>query len=421
MASSSIPNPDDTVSRIQSGASLGNRERLNRVGSRTGSGSTGRRIVSAVLVVLSSLPTAGCDDDPPAPTRPAVRAPARVELNPVSFSLPVGGQGTIVASVRDASGALLPASIAWSASDETIATVSGGVVRALRAGSTTIQATAGGVGAIAAVSVTGPSSVPARLDVAPSRADLQVGGTQQFYGLARDNAGIALPDAPTWSSADPTIATVSPSGLVTALRVGSTTVTARTGQVSAVALVTVSAANSAVTIQIDNKLLARVSVSVAGQSLGTVPRSETRQVEVARANTITLSWEVVEPVLNGRLLGDRMAGTFTLSNPGSTVRLEINNLVGSQSYFAPIVTNNATVPLAMMTNGGLQSENRCDCVVPANSSSVFIGYYLLYSNSNVRAFRSGMNYTGAYWEFFNFTNRVEPASGAVTFTLNSAP
>lgn len=106
-----------------------------------------------------------------------------------------------------------------------------------------------------------------------------------------------------------------------------------------------------------------------------------------------------------------MSGTFEIVNPPGRQELTVDNIVADQSYFVPFITNGTGTGLLMEVNGGLQSQNRCNCVVAANTNNVAIGYYRLFSNSNVRAYRSGSNYTGQYRFFEKFLSFVENQSG----------
>ena len=62
-------------------------------------------------------------------------------------------------------------------------------------------------------------------------------------------------------------------------------------------------------------------------------------------------------------------------------------------------------------------ENRCNCVVKAGIETP-IGYYLLYSNTDVRAYQ-GSDYNSAYY-FWNFDEHftVEEDTGKVTLVVN---
>ena len=83
------------------------------------------------------------------------------------------------------------------------------------------------------------SPTVASVTVSPAVDTLQTGATAQLRAVVRGSAGDTLAAQPTWTSADTTIAPVSASGLVTARKAGSTTITAATGGHSGTALVTV--------------------------------------------------------------------------------------------------------------------------------------------------------------------------------------
>src|ERR687892_278430 len=86
------------------------------------------------------------------------------------------------------------------------------------------------------------SEAVATVIVAPPADTLAVDETVQLNAVARSSSGTTLSKTIDWSSGDPQIATVSSSGVVSALRAGSTTITAtsegKSGQSSIVVLTT---------------------------------------------------------------------------------------------------------------------------------------------------------------------------------------
>ena len=77
--------------------------------------------------------------------------------------------------------------------------------------------------------------------ITPPGAGLVVGGTQQLTASPRTSSGIPVPGRTvTWYTSDEGIATVSASGLVTAVALGEATITARVDQITAGVLVNVS-------------------------------------------------------------------------------------------------------------------------------------------------------------------------------------
>jgi Big-like domain-containing protein len=71
-----------------------------------------------------------------------------------------------------------------------------------------------------------PSAAVASVDVQPTSGTIDPGQTLQLTATPRDAAGTALTRAVTWSTSAAAVATVSSTGLVTALTAGSATITA---------------------------------------------------------------------------------------------------------------------------------------------------------------------------------------------------
>lgn len=180
-----------------------------------------------------------------------------------------------------------------------------------------------------------------------------------------------------------------------------------------------------VRVNVTNKLNRSITISVNGKVVGGVPAYETRYVE-AQVASLKLSFTVDQPVLSGRTLGDTMSGVFSeVSSPSGTYNYTVWNKIGENYFFAPLITNRTNVAVEIMTNGGLRSENRCDCTAPAYSTRVASGYYQLFSNSNLRLYRSGSGYSGSYryWgtDATPLHTLVDAESGVREFLLSTAP
>jgi outer membrane protein OmpA-like peptidoglycan-associated protein len=136
----------------------------------------------------------------------------------------------------------------WRSSNPAVATVSQtGTVTAVGEGSATISATAAAVSGNATVTV---AQAAATVAVSPATASLtSLGATQQMEASARDANDNAFPGATfSWTSSDPSVASVAASGLVTAVGNGTAQITATSGGHNAVATVTVAQATSAVAV-----------------------------------------------------------------------------------------------------------------------------------------------------------------------------
>ena len=184
----------------------------------------GSTVITATLGVKSA--TASITVDLPA---------ARIALDSNSATLmSVGATVKLSATVYDVNNdAISGAMVAWESGDTSVATVSAsGLVTAVARGSTMITATSGGKSATASITVDLPA---ARIDISPGSVSLtSVDETEQLTATVYDANNDEITGATvTWVSGKTTVATVSTGGLVTAVADGSTSVTARSGSVSA--------------------------------------------------------------------------------------------------------------------------------------------------------------------------------------------
>lgn len=152
---------------------------------------------------------------------------ATVTVSPASASLGVGDDLMLTAVTRDAAGNVLPGrSVAWASVDPAVARVSGsGLLTGVAPGTTTVTATSEGVQASVAVTVTTASV--ATVTVSPASATLGPGDEVTFTAETRDAAGVVLEGrSVAWASSNPSVASVSGSGVVTGVAPGSTTISA---------------------------------------------------------------------------------------------------------------------------------------------------------------------------------------------------
>jgi uncharacterized protein YjdB len=166
---------------------------------------------------------------------------ASISLAPAGDSVEIGqdSQG-FIATLRDAGGKTLTGrTIGWSSANEAIATVdASGRVRGVAVGQTFITAEVDGRSATANIKVIIPLAQivlnPDSLDVPLTTSKLLVASLIGPNGEAITGRTI------TWSSANPAIATVNGGGIVSAVTLGNTTVTAAAGSKSATAKVHIS-------------------------------------------------------------------------------------------------------------------------------------------------------------------------------------
>ncbi len=156
------------------------------------------------------------------------RAPvARVLVTPSPASVIVGQSVQLAATTVDVNGDTLSGrAVAWSTSNDNIASVSQtGVVTGKGAGTAVITATSENQSGSAQVTVA--LAPVASVTVAPTPVSLVRGQAQQLTATTRDAGGTVLSGrVVTWSTSNAAVATVSSSGMVTAVGVGTAEITA---------------------------------------------------------------------------------------------------------------------------------------------------------------------------------------------------
>ena len=252
---------------------------------------------------------------------------------------------------------------------------------------------------------------------------MNVGELYAFQALVSGTSDTRV----TWSTNPMGVATVSSGGVVSAVTPGTTTIRATSvaePSAFATATVTVNAVQSnTIEIVVTNALLNAVNVTVNGMPVGSVPASSTRQTVVPRTASVTTGWSLVRTTTTeGVPVGDVISATFgAVTNPGDRINYTIDAVIDQMYIFRPTIANQTGVSLLMGVNEGLQSQNRCGCTVPPFSPATALGYYRLFSNTNVRAYRDGTNYTGGYIYWDSFAPAVDALSGYILLNATFPP
>src|SRR4029077_15398633 len=162
------------------------------------------------------------------PTGPS----ATITVPPTPVTLSISGTQQFTAVGQDAGGNVMAITPTWAVVAGGGAINNTGLFTAATVPGTfanTVQATSGRLSGTATVTVTtGPL---ATITVTPTPVTVSISGTQQFTAVGQDAGGNVVAIAPTWAVvAGPgtvgAVATVSGSGVVTGVAVGSATVTA---------------------------------------------------------------------------------------------------------------------------------------------------------------------------------------------------
>ncbi|HEX5748481.1 MAG TPA: Ig-like domain-containing protein [Archangium sp.] len=205
------------------------------------------RLVVSSLLLLTVVVQTACD-----PAEKPTATLTGVSVTPPSITLSAGAtqQLTVTGTYSDGSTKSVTANATFASDTPATATVSspGGRVTAVAAGTARITATVSGKSASTTVTVSA-SSGPTLSSIAlgPSPASVVQGGTLQLTvtGTYSDDSSRPLTTGVTFSSNAEGIATVSTSGVVTGVSVGSATLTAAAGGKTTTLEVSVTAASTA--------------------------------------------------------------------------------------------------------------------------------------------------------------------------------
>ena len=159
-----------------------------------------------------------------------------ITLNETSATMETGGTLRLTATLTPSTA---KATVAWSSSNPSVASVSEGIVTALAEGSTTITASAGGKSAKCAVVVSNKTVKVESITLSKTEVALDVFGNTEITLTATIYPENATNRTVSWSTDNKNVATVDSDGNVTALASGTARIKASASGVSATCVVTV--------------------------------------------------------------------------------------------------------------------------------------------------------------------------------------
>ena len=219
-----------------------------------------------IFALIFALMT-GCGGGGGGGGSPATKTLVSLALSPINPSISKGAvqQFTATGTYSDNSTQDVTISAAWTSSITSVATISNaagvnGRATSVAAGTTTITAAIGGVSASTILTVT-PATLLS-LAVSPTNPSISLGSPQQFTvtGTYSDNSTQDVTISATWTSSAASVASISntagANGRATSVAVGTTTITAALGGVSASTTLTVTggAANNVIPITVNGSL-----------------------------------------------------------------------------------------------------------------------------------------------------------------------
>jgi len=270
---------------------------------------------------------------------------ASVSLDKTSATVSLNGTETLTATVLPATAT--DKDVTWVSSNTGIATVSGGTVTGVAAGTATIMALTKDGGKTATCTVTVVVAVTG-VTLAPTSATISVHGT--ILLTATVLPATATNQNVTWSSSDTTIATVS-NGTVTGVKAGPATITATTADGNKTATCTVTVQSDA--IPVTGVSLNKNSTTI---NFGT-PETFTATIAPASATNKNVTWfssnTAIATVNNGTVTGVAAGSTaiFVVTQDGGmtatcTVTVEVPVTGVSLNKTSTTVSLNGTETLA---------------------------------------------------------------------------
>ena len=204
------------------------------------------RIAAALAALLAMTNFIGCKNDDDDDDGDGDVAVTEVKITSTVTEVTAGETITLTAEVLPADAT--NKTVTWTSSDNTVATVKDGVVTGVKAGETTITASAGGKNATVKVTVKaaatsgGETTTIAVTEVKITSTVTEVTAGETITLTAEVSPADATDKTVTWSSSDTAIATVDSTGKVTGVAAGTATITAKAGEKTAAVDVTVKAA-----------------------------------------------------------------------------------------------------------------------------------------------------------------------------------
>ncbi|MNQ66018.1 Bacterial Ig-like domain (group 2) [compost metagenome] len=343
-----------------------------------------------------------------------------ITVPPLTLAAGLTGQLVANGSYSDGSNLDVTANVSWTSSAPAVATVglNTGLVTAVVPGTATITGTLGGQTATLQVTVTNAILNPFGLSITVPPLTLAAGLTGQLAanGSYSDGSNINVTNSVSWSSGTPAVATVSSTGLVTAVTPGVAVITGTLNGQNATLLITVTSAAlnpGGLNITVPPLTLA---AGLTGQLTAQGSYSDGSTVDV----TANVSWTSSAPAiasvgLNSGLVTALQPGTATitgtLNGESATLGVTVSNAVVVSVAIAPISPLAAGTSTQLKVTATLSDTTTQDVSAQANWLS---------SNPGVFSVTSTGLATGVTVGSANVSVNVQGVTASLPVTVSNA-
>jgi len=158
-----------------------------------------------------------------------------ITVTPQTPSVSTGNnlQMTATGTYDDGSTKKITGSVSWSSSNAAVFTVSSaGLIKGNEPGRATVTATSATISGSTSVTVTVANLVS--IEITPTNSSINSGETQQYkaVGTLDDGTQVDITDSVNWSSSNTSVATISSTGLATAVARGTSYIVATSGSMT---------------------------------------------------------------------------------------------------------------------------------------------------------------------------------------------
>lgn len=224
--------------------------------------------------------------------------------------------------------------VTWASSNASVASVNSGTVTAVKEGTATITASAGGKSATCSVKVSAKIVAVTSITLDKTSLSMQVGDTETLTATIKPED--ATDKTIVWTSSDEAVVSVS-NGKITALKSGKATITAKSGTCSAECMVTVSVNTESITLD-------KTTLSLAVGESATLTATVKPDDATDKAVTWSSSDESVVKVDNGEVTAVKSGkATVTAKSGGKTAECVVTVTVPVSS----ITLDKTTLSLAI--------------------------------------------------------------------------